>query len=278
MELFTHYQVKGFFCKSANVQFSGDASTTTKYSFVLNIKIDNPKLQSVFTPEEEKYKLNITKEGGDLWAATYVGFVRGVETFSQVFNCSKHKKSEKCALTNLPITVNDYPEFTYRGIMIDTARHFLPLHLIIETIDALMYNKMSVLHWHITDEDSFPLILDKHPEIAKYGAFSEDETYTTDEAREVVRYALVRGIRVIPELDTPGHAASWGKAPENKKIACTFNQRAYMGPLDVTVAQTYDVLRDVFTEINDIFIDPIIHFGGDEVSLTCLSNRTEFEK
>ena len=62
-----------------------------------------------------------------------------------------------------------------------------------------------------------------------------------------MRYAFVRGIRVIPELDTPGHAASWGKAPENKDIACTFRSKGYMGPLDVTMAQTYQVLRDVLT-------------------------------
>lgn len=55
--------------------------------------------------------------------------------------------------------------------MIDTARHYLPVHLIYETIDAMMYNKMNVLHWHITDDDSFPLVLNNHPELAKYGAF-----------------------------------------------------------------------------------------------------------
>jgi hexosaminidase len=58
--------------------------------------------------------------------------------------------------------------------MIDTSRHFLPIHLIYETIDAMMYNKMSVLHWHIVDEDSFPLILESHPEIAKYASYSEE--------------------------------------------------------------------------------------------------------
>ncbi len=97
--------------------------------------------------------------------------------------------------------------------MIDTSRHFLPIHLLYESIDALMYNKMSVSHWHIVDEDAFPLILESHPEIAQYGAFSEDDTYTAQEARELVKYAMVRGVRIIPELDTPGHAASWGKAP-----------------------------------------------------------------
>jgi hexosaminidase len=61
----------------------------------------------------------------------------------------------------------------YRGVMIDTSRHYLPFKMILETVDALMYNKMNVLHWHLTDEDSFPIILKSHPEIAKYGAFSE---------------------------------------------------------------------------------------------------------
>jgi hexosaminidase len=64
------------------------------------------------------------------------------------------------------MTISDQPEFVYRGLMIDTSRHYLPFHMILETIDALMYNKMNVLHWHITDEDSFPLILKNHPEIA----------------------------------------------------------------------------------------------------------------
>jgi hexosaminidase len=66
-------------------------------------------------------------------------------------------------MPKLPISVSDEPEFSYRGVMIDTARHFLPFHMILETVDAMMYNKMNVLHWHITDEDSFPLILDSHP-------------------------------------------------------------------------------------------------------------------
>jgi len=81
-------------------------------------------------------------------------------------------------------------------------------------------------------------------------------------ARDLVRYAMVRGIRIIPELDTPGHAASWGKAPENKNKACTFGT-GYMGPLDITLDSTYTLVREVFAEIIDIFPDPIIHLGGD---------------
>ena len=130
----------------------------------------------------------------------------------------------------------------HRGIMIDSARHFLPIRLVYETIDAMMYNKMNMLHWHLVDEDSFPLILDSHPEIAKHAAFSPEETYTTKEIRNVVEYGLKRGVRIAPELDTPGHAASWGLAPENKDIACTFGT-GFMGPLDVTLDKTYKLVE-----------------------------------
>jgi hexosaminidase len=84
-----------------------------------------------------------------------------------------------------------------------------------------------------------------------------------------------RGVRVVPELDTPGHAASWGLAPQNKGVACKFDQ-GFMGPLDVTLDKTYRLVREVFAEIFKIFPDPLVHLGGDEVVLTCLANKTEF--
>lgn len=83
----------------------------------------------------------------------------------------------------LPIHIEDEPLFVYRGILIDTSRHFLPIRLIKETIDAMMYNKLNILHWHIVDEDSFPLILKSHPELAEYAAFSMYETYSTQEVK-----------------------------------------------------------------------------------------------
>lgn len=97
----------------------------------------------------------------------------------QSITCDKYKIAH-CFMKYLPIEIVDEPAFIWRAIMIDTARHYLPLHMIFETIDALMYNKMSVLHWHIVDEDSFPLKLKSHPEIAEYAAFSSEEIYTPE--------------------------------------------------------------------------------------------------
>lgn len=79
----------------------------------------------------------------------------------------------ECTISHLPIEVEDYPEFSHRGLMIDTARHYLPVRIILETIDGMMYNKMNVLHWHITDDDSFPLVLESHPELSQSGAFNQ---------------------------------------------------------------------------------------------------------
>jgi hexosaminidase len=73
---------------------------------------------------------------------------------------------------------------------------------------------------------------------------------------------MKRGVRVVPELDTPGHASSWGLAPQNKGVACNFGS-GFMGPLDVTLEKTYSLVREVFAEIFDIFPDPIVHLGGD---------------
>ena len=69
----------------------------------------------------------------------------------------------------MPISVDDKPEFKWRGLMIDSSRHFLPVSEIKKTVDSLMYNKMNVLHWHVIDEDSFPLDIPSVPELSKQG-------------------------------------------------------------------------------------------------------------
>lgn len=87
---------------------------------------------------------------------------------------------------------------------------------------------------------------------------------------------MVRGVRVIPEIDTPGHAASWARAPQNAGVACTFENSKYKGPLDVTLHKTYELVKEVFKEVFELFPDPYVHLGGDEVTLTCLANKTDF--
>jgi len=95
----------------------------------------------------------------------------------------------------MPLSIDDIPNYVWRGVMIDTSRHFMPIDAIKHQIDALMYNKMSILHWHIIDEDSFPMVVDSRPELSNYGKFSG--TYSKTEIKSIINYAKVRGVRVI---------------------------------------------------------------------------------
>lgn len=92
----------------------------------------------------------------DLIADNHVGFLRGFETFSQIF-VEDPDKEDGYVVRERPILISDEPDYVWRGVMLDTSRHYHPVDSILHLIDGLMYNRMSILHWHIVDEDSFPL-------------------------------------------------------------------------------------------------------------------------
>jgi hexosaminidase len=158
--------------------------------------------------------------------------------------------------------------------MIDTSRHFLPLATIFQSIDTLMYAKMSVMHWHMVDEDSFPVAFPSHPEIATGGAFSDLEIYSAEDLKKIVEYAATRGVKVVPELDVPAHASSWGRYTANRDIACPSSAATFMGSLDTTWDRTYKVLRDVVNDTLKIFPSKHIHLGADEYVTTCQKNKS----
>lgn len=111
-----------------------------------------------------------------------------------------------------PWNITDQPRFSYRGLLIDTSRHYLPLPVMKNVIDSMTYTKLNVLHWHIVDTQSFPLEIPSYPKLWN-GAYSPTQRYTFEDAAEIVNYAGRRGIHVLAEIDVPGHALSWDILP-----------------------------------------------------------------
>jgi hypothetical protein len=136
---------------------------------------------------------------------------------------------------------------------------------------------MNVLHWHMTDAESFPLELKKRPDLAAKGAWAPGYTYSAADVADVVEYAKNRGVRVVVEIDNPGHTYSWGKGfPQIvalcEKLVQSSNTYPEINsvPLDITNPLTAQVVADVLTETASMFPDDYIHLGGDEINFQCL--------
>lgn len=143
-----------------------------------------------------------------------------------------------------------------------------------------MYNKLNVLHWHISDDESFPLELKSHPEITKAGSYSSNEIYSEADVKLIIERATSNGIRVIPEVDSPGHVRSWGLSKETKAITvnnCPGNEH-YNSLLDPSLDQSYEVAKGIYSDIQDMFPDPWIHMGGDEVFTSCWDLRPHIKE
>eukprot|EP00164_Ancoracysta_twista_P004718 GFYU01006382.1.p1 GENE.GFYU01006382.1~~GFYU01006382.1.p1 ORF type:complete len:565 (+),score=216.74 GFYU01006382.1:165-1859(+) len=222
------------------------------------------------TPED--YVLTIKKGVATLESTNVYGALKGLETFSQVV---AHVPGTYGYVVD-EVEITDAPRFHFRGLMIDTARHYLPKNVILANIDAMSYNKMNVLHWHIVDDQSFPFVSETYPLLHQKGAYNPQHIYTHEDIAEIIEYAHDRGIRVIPEFDTPGHVASWGKAYPELVTDCSGGSSSpFSPPLNPIVEGTYTFLKNFFAEVASVFGDDYIHLGGDEVPFDCWQNNAD---
>mmetsp|Transcript_23820 Transcript_23820/g.34929 ORF Transcript_23820/g.34929 Transcript_23820/m.34929 type:complete len:608 (+) Transcript_23820:49-1872(+) len=227
---------------------------------------------------DESYKINIDAQSSLVYieSVSVWGAIYALETFSQLV-----EHGDK--VRNVPVTITDTPRFPWRGFLLDTSNHFIPVSAITRLIDSMAATKLNVLHWHLVDSYAFPFLSQRYPDLAKSGSWLAGErgmelppdTYTTDDIRYVVEYCKYRGIRIVPEMDVPGHGYSWGLSEKFQEIttACPHyvDELGHIDdvPLDPTVELTYDTIRGLFTELAVLFPDQFFHIGGDEVKYGC---------
>ncbi len=213
--------------------------------------------------EDESYRLAVAPGRVSLEAKTDLGILRGLETLLQLLSSDNEGYYFPC------VEVQDAPRFTWRGLMIDASRHFMPVDMVKRNCDGMAAVKMNVLHWHLSDDQGFRVECRTWPRLHKFG--SDGFYYTQDQIRDVIAYAADRGIRVMPEFDIPGHSTSWLAAyPEYAGSAGPFAIERKYGIFDPTfnpaLEKTYAFLDAFIKEMAALFPDPYFHIGGDEVS------------
>jgi len=230
-------------------------STSIKIVYKKNIKL-SPIM-------DESYTLLINQSGIILKANTDIGILRGIETLLQLLSSDgKHYYFPAVEIT-------DYPRFPWRGLLIDVVRHFMPIEVLKRNIDAMAAVKMNVLHLHLSDDQGFRIECKIYPRLHLFA--SDGDYYTHEQIKDLIRYADLRGIRIVPEFDIPGHTTSWLVAypslaaiPRPYKMERTYGVKNPV--MDPTNKLVYKFLERFFKEMAKLFPDPYIHIGGDEVN------------
>ena len=232
-----------------------------KATLVVHTEHASKEIQEV--GEDENYVLEVTTAGAKLTAPTPLGAMHGLQTFLQLVDVSPSGFAAPA------LKIQDQPRFPWRGLMIDSARHFIPLDVIRRNIDGMEAVKMNVFHWHLSENQGFRVESRKYPKLHELG--SDALYYTQDEIRDLIAHARDRGIRVVPEFDMPGHSTAWfvghpelasGKGP----YAIERKWGIFDPAMDPANEKVYKFLDDLIGEMARIFSDHYFHIGGDEVN------------
>lgn len=240
-------------------------------------------LQATHTLGPEGYELTVTPYNVSIDAAKAAGLFYGVQTLRQMLP----PEIESHAAVKIPIEIpclriQDQPRYSWRGLMLDCSRTFLPIPYLRSTIDRMALYKLNVLHLHLTDDQGWRLEIRKYPELTTVGAHDAARYgggggfYTQEEMRDLIAYASERNITIVPEIEMPGHSTEvLATYPE---LACdlpaprTFEVRPFWeGPRGLTQPlcagndTVYAMYQDILGEVLDLFPSPFIHVGGDEV-------------
>ena len=216
------------------------------------------------------------------------GMVHGIETLLQLLPLREIKNASIS-----PVVITDYPRFEYRGMHLDVSRHFFPVDYIKKYIDYLTFYKLNTFHWHLTDDQGWRIEIKSYPKLTGVGAWRDSTLighfrdkprrydgiryggfYTQEEVKDVIKYAAIRGITIIPEIDIPGHSRAiiasypeFSTDPDSTfDVATSPGMYNWKNNVLAPNEKTFTFLKIVFGEIADLFPSPFIHIGGDECS------------
>lgn len=232
----------------------------------------------------EAYIVDIDEEVINVKFSSYRGFINAISTVEQLMlefilgNNSVSLKKE---------TIYDSPKYSYRGLLVDCARHFVPVSQLKKTVEMMSFYKLNYLHLHLTDDQGWRIEIKKYPLLTQKGSvrsetqltlsgkkdgkeYGKGMFYTQDELRELVSYAEKYAVEIIPEIDMPGHLL--GAISQYPYLSCsenTVNVRNCWGVEKIIACaskdETFKFLTDVIDEAIDIFPCRYFHIGGDEV-------------
>lgn len=233
-------------------------------------------------PSAESYQLKVTSHGITI-SGERKGVFYGVQSLLQLINDTNNRLSVPA------IMVKDQPNFAYRGLMLDVGRHFFEVNEIKKILDVMAYLKLNRFHWHLTDDQGWRLEIKKYPKLTEISAWRDSSIiggyndfkpfvydgkrsggfYTQEQARAIVKYAAERNIKVIPEIEMPGHCTAVLAAyPELGNGSGPYQVPGFLG-VNRTIYNpgppTFQFLENVLKEVMDIFPSKYIHIGGDEV-------------
>jgi hexosaminidase len=225
----------------------------------------------------EGYLLDVTPRGIRITARDDAGLFYGAVTLWQLLTAAGDKDDVKLAAVH----IQDQPRFAWRGLMLDSVRHFQTPDEIRTIIDQMALHKLNVLHWHLTDDQGWRIEIKRYPELTRIGAWrtppgagADGEPkqyggfYTQDEIRQMVAYAAERQVTIVPELDMPGHAQAavaaypeLGVTGKRPSVSTDWGVNPYLYNTD---EHTIQFLENVLDEVMTLFPSQYIHLGGDE--------------
>jgi len=247
--------------KQTALLMSGKPVDAAKAKLVVHTDHASKEVQEL--GEDESYTLEVTPTGAKLDAANPLGVLRGLQTFLQLVDVSPDGFAAPA------VAIKDQPRFAWRGLLIDSSRHFTPVDVLKRNLDGMEAVKLNVFHWHISDNQGFRAESKKFPKLTSMG--SGGAYYTQGEIRDLISYARDRGIRVVVEFDMPGHSSSWFVGyPEIASTPGPFKIEEEWGVMDPAMdpmnEKTYKFLDTFIGEMAKLFPDHYFHIGGDEVN------------